>query len=177
MKKLFTLAILMIASLTFVDAQKFAGIDKSPLDISIWRTARNAPALAKVVYSRPMKNGRTVWGELVPYGKVWRTGANESTEVTFYNDVYFGGKSVKAGTYSLFTIPGEKKCTFILNNTLNQWGNFGYDESADVVRVEGTVGTNSEPTEAFSIAWENQDDGSAHLIIGWDDKHARVTVK
>ena len=177
MKRIFTLAILMIATLTFVNAQKFAGIDKSPLDISLWKADRNAPTQAKVVYSRPMKKDREIWGGLIPYGKVWRTGANESTEITFYKDVNFGGENVKAGTYTLYTMATANDFTFILNSTLNTWGAYGYNEAANVVSVKGSMGTNAEAVEAFSIVWENQDDGSVHLILGWDDKHARVAVK
>lgn len=177
MKKLFTLAIMMIASLTMVEAQKFADVDVSPMDAAIWRTARNTPAKAKLIYSRPMKKGREIWGSLVPYDKVWRTGANEAPEITFYEDVNFGGKDVKAGTYSLFVIPGKSEWTFILNNELNQWGSFQYNESNDVVRVKGTAGNNEAPIEAFSAIWENQDDGSVHLILGWGDKHGRVSIR
>ena len=177
MKKMFTLAILMIASLTFVDAQKFAGIDKSPMDAAFWRASRNAPVKAKIIYSRPMKNNRDVWGTLVPYGKVWRVGANETTEITFSQDVTFGGKAVKAGTYALYAIPGETEWTVILNSKLNTWGNYQYDESADLVRVKGIVGDNESVVEAFSIIFENQDDGSTHLVMGWDNKHARVPIK
>lgn len=177
MKKLLTLSILMIAAFTCMDAQKFAGIDKSPMDAALWRAERNAPVQAKVVYSRPMKNDRDVWGALVPYGKVWRTGANEGSEITFYRDVNFGGKDVKAGTYTIFTIPGEKEWTFILNSDLNQWGNYGYKESSDVVRVMGPTGMNDSPLEAFSMTFENQEDGSTHLVMGWDNMHARVPIK
>ncbi|NNF33623.1 MAG: DUF2911 domain-containing protein [Saprospiraceae bacterium] len=177
MKKLFTLAVMMIASLTFVDAQKFAGVDPSPMDAAIWRTARNAPAKAKIIYSRPMKKDREIWGSLVPYDKMWRTGANEAPEITFYEDVNFGGKQVKAGTYSLFVIPGKSEWTFVLNSDLNQWGNYQYNESSDVVRVKGPAGNNETPVEAFSATWENQDDGSVHLILGWDDQHGRVPIR
>ena len=177
MKKLFTLAILMIASLTVVDAQKFAGLDKSPMDAAIWRTERNAPVKAKVIYSRPMKNDREIWGSLVPYGKIWRVGANETTEITFTQDVTFGGKSVKSGTYALYAIPGASEWIVILNSKLNTWGHYQYDESSDVVRVQATVGDNESNVEAFSITFENQEDGSTHLVMGWDNKHARVPIK
>ena len=176
MKRLFTLAILMVASFTFVGAQKFAGIDKSPMDAALWRAERNAPVKAKVIYSRPMKNDREIWGSLVPYDKMWRTGANEAPEITFYEDVDFGGKAVKAGTYTLFVIPGKSEWTFVLNSELNQWGNYRYNESSDVVRVTGPAGSN-DPVEAFSITWENQSDGSVHLILGWDDQHGRVPIR
>ena len=83
-----------------MEAIKFPGIQKSPTDISYMRDGRQGPVHAKVVYSRPFKNDRVIFGELVPFGKVWRTGADEATEITFYSDVIFGDKEVKAGTYA-----------------------------------------------------------------------------
>ena len=96
--------------------QSFAKVDKSTLDIAYLphnfaHDRENGElAIAKVTYSRPLKKDREIFGNLVPYGKVWRTGANESTEIKFYRDVNFGGQHIKAGTYSLFTIPGEQSC-------------------------------------------------------------------
>ena len=82
-------------------------LDKSPADIAYFRKSKKDAPVAKVIYSRPQKKDRKIFGELVPFGKVWRTGANESTEIDFYKDGTFGGKPVKAGRYSLFTIPNE----------------------------------------------------------------------
>ena len=153
-------AFIMLLS-TDVNAQKFAGLDKSPADISFYRTARNAPAIAKVVYSRPQLKGRDM-SSLAPNGKVWRTGANESTEITFYQDVTFGGKAVKAGTYSLFTIPGDKEWTVILNADTGGWGAYGYNEANDVARVSGSV-SSGDAVEAFAIAFA---DGKMHMAWG-----------
>jgi hypothetical protein len=95
-------------------AQKFRKADQSPMDMAYFPDhfahdrKEGEKAIVRVTYSRPLKNGREVFGKLVPYGKVWRTGANEATEIKFYQDVEFGGKKVKAGSYSLFTIPGKK---------------------------------------------------------------------
>ena len=90
--------------------------------------------LVRVTYSRPQLKGRSI-SELAPAGKVWRTGANEAPEIIFYKDATVGGKSVAAGTYSLFTIPGNKEWTVILNKNLNQWGAYSYQEDADVIRT------------------------------------------
>ena len=84
-----------------------------------------------VTYGRPYKNNRDVFGSLEPYGKVWRLGADEATTITFNNDVKFGGKPVKAGTYTLFAIPNEKEWTLILNSQLKQWGAFSYEKNKD----------------------------------------------
>tara|TARA_R110002049_G_scaffold122465_3_gene277314 strand:- start:13163 stop:13588 length:426 start_codon:yes stop_codon:yes gene_type:complete len=104
-----------------INAQKFSGLDKSPLDIAYYKTDEKAPPMVKVIYSRPQLKGRAL-SKLAPNGKVWRTGANEATEIKFYQDTKFGGKPVEAGTYSLFTIPGETEWTIILNKDLDAWG-------------------------------------------------------
>src|SRR5690606_15950790 len=84
--------------------------------------------VASITYCEPFKKDRDIFGGLVPYGKVWRTGANEATEITFKKDVTFAGVAVKAGTYSLFTIPEKGEWTIILNPELKQWGSYGYDK-------------------------------------------------
>ena len=173
MKKssLFTTIAMAFAMLLSVNlnAQKFPGLDKSPLDISVYRTERNAPAIAKVVYSRPQLKGRDL-SSLAPSGKVWRTGANESTEITFYQDVTFGGKSVKAGTYSLFSIPGDGEWTVILNSATGGWGSYGYSEDNDVARVKGSV-SSGDSVEAFAIAFA---DGKMHMA--WGTTRVAVSV-
>ena len=161
-------AFIMLLS-TDVTAQKFPGLDKSPADISVYRTSRNAPAIAKVVYSRPQLKGRDL-SSLAPNGKVWRTGANESTEVTFYQDVTFGGKAIKAGTYSLFTIPGEKEWTVILNSDTGGWGSYGYKEDNDVVRVKGSV-SSGDAVEAFAIAFSD-----GNMYMAWGTTRVAVAV-
>lgn len=179
MKKLvmFTFMVVALAFSTEMNAQKFSGMDKSPLDKASYpASGRVAKKALRVTYSRPQLKGRSL-SELAPAGKVWRTGANEATEVTFYKDVTFGGKTVKAGTYSLFTIPGEKEWTVILNNNLNQWGAYSYDQSADVVRVSGSVSKGGDSLEAFSIAYKEADNGEVHMVMGWDTTRVAVPVK
>jgi len=154
---------------TQMNAQKFPGLDKSPMDAALYRTERNAPPLAKVVYSRPQLNGRSI-SSLAPAGKLWRTGANEATEITFYQDASIGGKSVKAGTYTLFTVPGEKEWTVILNSDINAWGSYSHDESKDVVKVSAPVSMADDSIEAFAITFDQK--GTMHL--GWDK--VRVAV-
>lgn len=86
-------------------------------------------------YGRPKVKGRTIWGELVPYGKVWRTGADEATTITFSADVEIGGQKLAAGTYALFTEPGEQDWTVIFNKVAKQWGSFRHDAGQDALRV------------------------------------------
>ncbi len=168
MKKIVAIAFFAMTLIfsTEAEAQKFGGLDKSPADIAAFPSSYKVSDKAvKVTYGRPQLKGRTM-SDLAPAGKVWRTGANEAPEITFYKDVSFGGKSVKAGTYALFTIPGNGEWTVILNNNLNQWGAYSYDNAADVVRVSSKVSSDSESLEAFSIAFKEVK-GGAHLVMGW----------
>ncbi|TDQ28904.1 DUF2911 domain-containing protein [Tenacibaculum caenipelagi] len=159
-----------------VTAQKFAKLDKSPMDASTYpEIYRVSDKKAKVIYGRPQLKKRSL-AKLAPVGKVWRTGANEATEITFYNDVIFGGKEVKAGTYSLFTIPGEKEWTVILNTAINVWGAFSYNESDDVVRVTGKVSKTAKPIEVFSIVFEGEGD-AFNMYLGWSNVVVTVPIK
>ncbi|WP_423998239.1 DUF2911 domain-containing protein [Maribacter sp. IgM3_T14_3] len=177
MKKVFTLATLMFALVltTSVSAQDFSGIDKSPMDMAAYPTDYKVSEKAvRIIYGRPQLKGRSM-EELAPTGKVWRTGANEAPEITFYKDVMFGGKAVKAGTYSLFTIPGADEWTVILNKKLNQWGSYFYDEASDVARVTVPNGTDAASLEEFSIAFKDLN-GGTQLVMGWDKTRVAVPI-
>jgi hypothetical protein len=177
MKKLFTLS-LFVLSLVFSttsSAQDFSGLDKSPLDMASFPSSYKISEKAvRIVYGRPQLKGRSM-GDLAPAGKVWRTGANEAPEITFYKDVTFGGQSVKAGTYSLFTIPGDKEWTVILNKNLNQWGAYSYDEAADVVRTSVPASSAGDSLDAFSIAFKEVS-GGAHMVMAWGTTRVEVPV-
>lgn len=122
----------------------------------------------EVVYSRPGVKGRPIFGGLVPYGEVWRTGANQATKLTFSTPVKLNGASVPAGTYALFTIPGETEWTIIVNKTSSQNGAFQYDEKADLVRVKAAPMEIAEHVETFTIAIDDIRDESATLYLLWD---------
>lgn len=156
-----------------VSAQKFAKLQKSPTDIAYAKTDRSAKPTIKVIYSRPQKKGRDIFGALVPYGKVWRTGADEATEIKLTQDYNLGGTTVKAGTYSLFSIPGEKEWTIILNSDLDSWGAYSYDESKDVARITVPAGSAESAIEAFGIGFKAVDKGY-HLVMGWDNTVVEV---
>ncbi|WP_149275032.1 DUF2911 domain-containing protein [Pareuzebyella sediminis] len=178
MKKVCTLAFLALAMVftTEAVAQKFSGLDKSPADIAYYpNESQNSNKTVRVIYSRPQLKGRSL-SKLAPNGKVWRTGANEATEITFYSDVNFGGKSIPAGTYSLFTIPGTDEWTVILNKNLNQWGSYSYDEAGDVARVTIPTGSDSEALEPFSIAFKEVD-GGIEMVMGWDKTRVAVPIE
>jgi len=177
-KAILSIAIFTIAliSSTNTFAQKFPKLDVSPMDAASYPTNwRNADKLVKIVYSRPQLKGRAL-SKLAPKDKVWRTGANEAAEITFYADVIFGDKKVKAGTYTLFTIPGDSEWTVILSNQKNVWGSYFYDETEDVVRVTAAVSTIKDSIEAFSIVFEGEDD-EAILNLGWANTVVSLPVK
>ena len=152
MKKLFTVALIAVAFMFAPSANaQFAGLQKSPTDIAYAKADRRAKPTIKVIYIRPQKKGRDVFGGLVSYGKVWRTGADEATEIKLFKDYNVGGKTIKAGTYSLFTIPGKEEWTIILNSDLDDWGAYAYKEGNDVARIKVPVSQGKESVEAFSI--------------------------
>lgn len=173
MKKSLLLIILMfLGTLSSINAQKFEGLQKSPTDISYAKKDRNEKPEIKVIYSRPQKKGRKIFGNLAAFDKVWRTGADEATEIKFFQDVKMGDKTIKAGTYSLFTIPGEKEWTIIINSDLDSWGAYTYDEAKDVARIKVPV-SKGEELEVFSIAFNKVDKGY-HMVMGWDTTRIEV---
>lgn len=178
MKNVFTIALLAIAMVFSAEAvaQDFSGMDKSPLDNAFYPSDyKVSDKVVRITYGRPQLKGRSL-SELAPAGDVWRTGANEAPEITFYKDVNFGGKDVKAGTYALLTVPGEKEWTVILHSNLNQWGSYFYkDEASDVARVMGSVSTGDKELEAFSIAFKEVE-GGAHMVMGWGTTRVAVPV-
>jgi hypothetical protein len=123
--------------------------------------------MIKVIYSRPQLKGRTL-SKLAPNDEVWRTGANEAAEITLYVDMMLGTTKVKAGTYSLFTIPGEKEWTVILSSNLNVWGAYSYNKDTDVARLTVPVQKAKKPIEAFSIVFDEAKTG-ATMFMGWAD--------
>lgn len=168
--------VLLIMISTNSIAQKFPTLDKSPLDIAAHPSSyRVSDKTIKIIYSRPQLKGRAL-SKLAPNGEVWRTGANEAAEIIFYKDVIFGDKEVKAGTYSLFTIPGETEWTIILNNDKNVWGAYMYNQDEDVVRVKAKASKATKKTEAFSIAFEGEDE-SFTLFLGWGNTVVSLPIK
>ncbi len=167
----------IVAAVTTVSSAgaELPGLDKSPADIAYFRKSRADAPLAKLIYSRPQKHGRVIFGGLVPYGEVWRTGANEATEIDFFRDVTFGGKRVKAGRYSLFTIPREKSWTIILSSALDEWGAFTYDPKKDVVRVDVPVGETKGEVDAFTMTFIGEPP-AGRLVFAWDNVWVEVPL-
>ena len=127
-----------------------------------------------VDYSSPGVKGRQVWGTLVPYGKVWRSGANEATSVELSTDVTVEGKPLAAGKYALFTIPGEGKWTVIFNKT-QQWGAFDYKEADDALRVEATPRA-APLRERLAYLFEDTTDNGTTLVLAWEKVEVPVRI-
>jgi hypothetical protein len=151
---------------------------RSPLDSLSFSVAGQA---VKVCYGRPSLRGRTmIGGEAVPFGKVWRTGANETTKFITASAVKVGGLDVPAGMYALYTVPGESEWEIIVNRSYEQWGQEGgYTDAVkaqELGRVKAKVEPVESPIETFTIRAEPQQDGSVHLVLEWQNARVRVPV-
>ena len=175
------LSLLLIGNLLTANAQMatpaIPALDKSPLDMSTYpanfalqslQDKVPLPLMARVIYSRPLKNERKIFGELVEYNKLWRFGANENTEIEFFRDVKIKNQKIKKGRYAIFAIPIEGKWTIIFNKDLNVWGSFKYDASKDVLKVDVPTEANTDIAEAFYIYFSKTNTGFA-LNAGWDN--------
>lgn len=188
MKKI-SLIVFAIASLTIgTTAQELRGLDKSPMDMAYYpdnfahdrkfapKLVGDSPALVRVIYSRPAKKDREVFGKLEAYDKVWRLGANEATEIKFYKDVTIGGKMLKAGTYAMFAIPNPKEWTIIFNSELDHWGAYSYDEKNDVLRITAPVAKAKKVIENFTIQFSKKNEQEAIMTIAWDETMVEVPI-
>ena len=169
----------------FASAQsKVPPVDKSPMDMNYYPSGypvlkiqdkATEPLIARVIYSRPQKNNRTIFGDLVEYGKVWRLGANEATEIEFFQTVRIGGVKVRRGRYTLYCIPFEEKWTMIINRETDTWGSFKYDEAKDVTRLDVPVLKQNDVTEFFSMYFEKSAMG-ASLAMQWDNIRVNLPI-
>ncbi|HLT72777.1 MAG TPA: DUF2911 domain-containing protein [Cyclobacteriaceae bacterium] len=131
----------------------------------------------KITYGQPHKRGREIFGSLVPYGEVWRTGANEATEITLTGDILINGVLLKAGTYSIFTIPDRIKWTIIINRELNLWGSYNYNAKLDLFRFDAPVQeVSGESVEALNITLDQNND-RAELSFMWDNTKVTVPIR
>jgi len=177
MKKLIALLVSGVAlSLSGLSAQEAKKIDfpqASPL-ASI--KERVGVTDVSVEYSRPSVRDRKIFGGLVPYGAVWRTGANAATKMTFSTDVKLGGAAVPAGTYALFTIPGEAEWTVILSKVSDEWGSYTYNQKDDQARVKVKPVAMAEPLETMTIGVQDMRAGKANLVIAWEKTKVPVEI-
>ena len=180
MKKFLLLSSLVFFCTLMISAQteetKLPAIDKSPMDMAYFPD--NYPVLkirdkaadnpvARVIYSRPQKAGRNIFGELVEYGTVWRMGANEATEIEFYQNVKIDGKKIQKGRYTLYAIVQQDKWTIIVNKDTDIWGAFKYDIKKDLLRTDVPVEKTIEVNESLSMVFEKTMTG-CNLVVAWD---------
>jgi len=183
-KQLFLSFVMAGTVLTAAAQTAMPPADKSPLDISYYPAdypmlkiqgkVTESP-IARVVYSRPSKSGRKVYGGLVEYGKVWRLGANEATEIEFYRNVKINGKTVPKGRYTLYAIVEENQWNFIINKDTDCWGAFKYDEKKDVVRMQVPARTVTNTEELVSMVFEKTTTGF-NLVVAWDNVQAALPI-
>ncbi|AXG69244.1 hypothetical protein KORDIASMS9_01464 [Kordia sp. SMS9] len=181
------LAFFAAVSVTY--AQKFPKADKSPTDIAHYPTNAAKRAFAKtaeqkkalepkirVIYARPYKKGRDVFGGLLKFGKAWRVGANESTEILFMTDVMVGDTQVKAGRYSVVIIPTKDSWTMKINSENDGWGNYSYDASKDVASITVPTQKSDKEIEQLSVVLYEKSENTVHLKIGWDTTVAEFPI-
>ena len=129
-----------------------------------------------VDYSRPSRNSRKIMGDLVPYGNVWRTGANEATTLTTEADLNIGGTTVPAGKYTLYTLPSEGTWKLIINKQTGQWGTV-YNADQDLARVDMEKSKLTDPVEQFTISFKEKSRDTADLTLQWETTQLSVSVK
>jgi len=177
MKRIFALCAMTLMGLTVFAASSHAQKDKGA------RPSPPAKAQCKLAdgktitidYSSPRMKGRKIFGELVPYGKVWRAGANEATTFVTTGDTSVGGTTVPAGSYTIFVIPTAEKWTLVISKKTGEWGTAYPGEANDLARVDMAVSKTSAPVENFTIDFD-QDGGGCTLQMKWENTQASVKV-
>jgi hypothetical protein len=186
MKKL--IALLLIFQFIFLGlmAQSTAmpGVDKSPMDMSYYpanypvlkiQDKITEPLVARVIYSRPQKSGRSIFGGLVKNGEVWRLGANEATELQFFQSVRINDKKIRSGRYTLYAIVNDNSWTIILNKETDTWGSFKYDPKKDIIRTEVTLQKTDAAMEYLSMQFEKTATG-CNLVMGWENTRVALPI-
>jgi len=165
--------------------KKMPPLDASPMDMAYYPVmypyvvkVKGEPGslVARVIYSRPQKKGRKIFGELESYGEIYRLGANEATEIEFFRPVTIGGKSIPKGRYTMYAQLAEQKWTIIVNRETDIWGAFKYDQKKDVVRTDVPVVKLNTPVEPFTIVFEKADYG-ANLVVAWDTTSVSLPIR
>ncbi|HEY4937100.1 MAG TPA: DUF2911 domain-containing protein, partial [Puia sp.] len=172
--KSFLLAIFLWSASGLCVAQSvLPPLDKSPMDMCYYpvdypvlkiQHKSDAPLIARVIYGRPQKNNRSIFGDLVPYDMIWRVGANEATEIEFFRDVKIDGNKLVKGRYTLYAIPSAEKWTMVLNKETDTWGAFGYDAKKDVLRTDVKVDTRPDIIDVFTICFEGKEKNKTNLM-------------
>ena len=173
LQKFFLCTFLFFGAATSCTFGQEAKSRPSPLAIV---AIRYKDAYIKITYSQPQKRGREIFGKLVPYDQVWRTGANEATELTTTKNVQINGTLLKAGTYSLFTIPQKDSWTIIINSEVGLWGAYNYNSKLDVMRFNIQPSTSDTVYESFTMQFDHRNE-VADLLLYWDRTKISIPVK
>ena len=171
-----------------LNAPSMDGEDASPMDLAQYPSRSrfqnflkpeevdaNQPKI-RVVYSRPQMKGRKIFGDLVEFGKVWRLGANQTTTISFFEDVTIGGKDLRAGTYGVFAKVNESEWEFIIHKNTNSWGNANHDEADNLVSIKAPTAKTGKTVEALSVTFDEKGDNQVDVIFGWENTMARLPV-
>lgn len=160
----------------WASAQRFDPIDEVPHDIVYLRNSKLSDPKIKVTYGRPTTSETTIFGTIVAYNELWRTGANESTEIKFYQPVCFGGVHIPSGTYTLLSIPNKARWQILINSQIDMLGAHFYDPyfNIGIIDIKPTYG---EHIETFSIAFKKFTPTDSQMIVAWGDTRIVVPIK
>lgn len=165
-------------------ANPYEPVDVSPMDMSYFPSDYpvqkmsgkvSIPPVMRVIYSRPHRQGRTIFGSLLKYGEPWRLGANEATEIEFFQPVFIQSKKIDRGRYVMYAIPQKDKWTIILNSNLNSWG-LKQEPKDDVIKFDIPVQNTEQTVEYFSMVFQKTRQG-ADLVMAWDTVVARLPIQ
>lgn len=180
---IFILTIICFSLFAAAQQQTIPPLDISPMDMSYYpdnysilkiQNKLSIPPVMRVIYSRPHKGGRKIFGGLLDYGEVWRLGANQATEIEFFRDVTINNQRIKKGRYTLYAIPYTNKWTVILNEETDTWGAFRYNKTKDVVRIDVPVNQHAV-VENMTIEFAPANFG-ANMIVYWDNVQVSVPI-
>lgn len=184
MNKIIFIMAVLLTTMNGYTQTKLPAIDKSPMDMAYYpvnypvlkiQDKLQEPLIARVIYSRPQKNNRKIFGELIEFDKVWRLGANEATEIEFFQNVKVGDTRIKKGRYTLYAIPSPTEWIVIINKENDTWGSFKYDEKKDVVRIKLPIQKQTVAAENFVMTFSKSDPGFV-LMMSWDDSLVSLPV-
>ena len=176
MKALTSLKAMLLVAACFGMLSSFAQINIPPLSPRSEIIQNVGFGTVRIDYSRPSMRGRVIFGDLVPFNELWRTGANECTTISFSENVFIDEKKVPAGKYSLFTIPSEKRWTIILNRDYNLWGTNGYNSQKDLIRFDVVPELVAEHVETFTIIPGDITYATTKLIIEWENTRVSFLI-
>lgn len=172
MKKLIIIALFLFTSIGFSQNYKYPMVSPRQMISQQFSVTK-----ISVDYGRPSVRGRKIFGELVPYGKIWRVGANEATNISFEQGVIFGGKSAKVGRYAIFVTPEEHEWTIVLNYDADAWGAYTYDPNQNAIEVKVPVQIEKELQESLEITFESVSSSKVNLVIRWEYVKVEIPIE